>query len=145
MEYLIQLHRNGVITDDDLRKEIHVRMLKEPSEKQTEAPSPSKTEVPSTENKRVKRRKKKKARPLRQKEQQTRQKHEQRHKAVMDELKQVLSQRENKSKLKLVDRPLCDYFKTYETDAHAYKDPSALFSDKKIYDHQVNQPRHKRV
>ena len=101
IEYLIQLHRNGVLTDDDLRKGI--RMLKEPSE--------TPTEVPSTENKRAKRRKKKKAMRLRQKEQQARQKHEQRQKAVMDELKQVYSQREKKSTLKLVDRPLCDYFK----------------------------------
>ena len=34
------------------------------------------------------------------------------------------------SKLKLVDKPLCNYFKTYKIDAHTYKDPSALFSDK---------------
>ena len=141
IEYLIQLHRNGVITDGDLRKGI--RMLKEPSETPTEVPSPSpKTAVPSpsTENKRAKRRKKKKARRLRQKEQQARQKHEQWHKAVMDELKQVYSQREKKSKLKLVDRPLCDYFKTYEIDARTYKDPSALFSDKKsMITKQINQ------
>ena len=48
IKYLIQLHRNGVITDDDLRKGI--RLLKEPSETPTEVPSktaPSKTEVPS--------------------------------------------------------------------------------------------------
>ena len=38
LEYLLQLHRNGVITDDDLRKGI--RILKEPisSETPTEAP-----------------------------------------------------------------------------------------------------------
>ena len=72
IEYLLQLHRDGVITDGDLRKVI--RMLKEPSEPPTEAPSPPKTEVPSTENKRAKRRKKKKERRLRQKEQQARQK-----------------------------------------------------------------------
>ena len=58
----------------------------------------------------------------------------------MDELKQVYSQREKKSKLKLVDRPLCDYFKTYEIDARTYKDPSALFSDKKsVIIKQINQ------
>ena len=60
IKYVIQLHRNGVITDGDLRKGI--RMLEELSETPTEVPSktaaPSKTEVPSMENKRVKRRKK---------------------------------------------------------------------------------------
>ena len=60
LEYLLQLHRNGVITDDDLQKGI--RILKEPSEAPTEVPSPPKTKVPSiqTENKRAKRNKKKK-------------------------------------------------------------------------------------
>ena len=83
------------------------------------------TKVPS-ENKRAKRRKKKKEKQLRQKEQQARENHEQRQKAVIDELKQVLSQRKSVSKLKLVDKPLCNYFKTYVIDAHTYKDPSAL-------------------
>ena len=118
LEYLLQLHRNGVITDDDLRKGI--RTLKEQSEAPTEVLSPPKTEVPSiqTENKRAKRNKKKKEKRLKKKY----------------ELKQVLSQREKRksvSELKLVDKPLCNYFKTYEIDAHTYKDPSALFSDKK--------------
>ena len=143
LEYLLQLHRNGVITDDDLRKGI--RILKEPisSETPTEAPSPPKTEVPSiqTENKRAKRNKKKK-------EKQLKKKYEHLQKAVIDELKQVLSQREKRksvseladSKLKLVDKPLCNYFKTYEIDAHTYKDPSALFSDKKsMLVNQINQ------
>ena len=75
MEYLLQLPRNGVITEGDLQKGI--RMLKEPSITLTKAP----TDV-SSYNKRDKRRKKKKERRLRQKEQ--------RQKAVMDELKQVL-------------------------------------------------------
>ena len=44
------------------------------------------------------------------------------------------------SKLKLVDKPLCNYFKTYEIDARTYKDPSALFSDKKsMLVNQINQ------
>ena len=68
---------------------------------------------------------------MRQKEQQATQNHEQRQKAVMDELKQVLSKEKYVSKLKLVDKPLCNYLKTYEIDAHPNKDPSALISDKK--------------
>ena len=31
---------------------------------------------------------------------------------------------------KLIDRPLCNYFKTYEIDAQIYKDTSILFDDK---------------
>ena len=119
LEYLLELHRNGVITDDDLRKGI--RILKKPSEAPTEVPSIQ------TENKRAKRNKKKKEKRLKKK-------YEQLQKAVIDELKQVLSRREKRksvSELKLVDKPLCNYFKTYEIDAHTYKDPSALFSDKK--------------
>ena len=38
--------------------------------------------------------------------------------------------REKKNALKLVDKPLCNYFKAYEIDAHKYKDPSILFNDK---------------
>ena len=30
-----------------------------------------------------------------------------------------------------MDRPLCNYFKTYEIDAHKYKDTSTFFDDKK--------------
>ena len=128
LEYLLQLHRNGAITDDDLQKGI--RILKEPPEAPTEVPSPPKTEVPSiqTETKRAKRNKKKKEKKRLKK------KYEQLKKANIDELKKVLSQREKRksvSELKLVDKPLCNYFKTYEIDAHTYKDPSALFSDKK--------------
>jgi hypothetical protein len=33
--------------------------------------------------------------------------------------------------LKSVDKPLCNYFKAYEFDAHKYKDPSILFNNKK--------------
>ncbi len=31
----------------------------------------------------------------------------------------------------MVDKPLCNYFKTYEIDAYKYKDPTILFDDKK--------------
>ena len=53
-------------------------------------------------------------------------------KSVINELKQVLNSRRNSvSELKLVNKPLCNYFKTYELDASAYKDASVLFADKK--------------
>ena len=47
-------------------------------------------------------------------------------KSVINELKQVLKSRNSVSELKLVDKPLCNYFKT-----SAYKDVSVLFADKK--------------
>ena len=50
-------------------------------------------------------------------------------------------QRKPVSELKLVDKPLCNSFKTYEIDAYKYKDSSILFDDKKIYHHQSNQSR----
>ena len=35
---------------------------------------------------------------------------------------------------------MCNYFKTYEIDAHTYIDPSALFSDKEsVLGNQINQ------
>ena len=52
-------------------------------------------------------------------------------KSVNNELKQVLKSRNSVSELKLVDKPLCNYFKTDELDASAYKDASVLFADKK--------------
>ena len=67
---------------------------------------------------------------MRQKEKQARQKHEQRQKAVNYELKQVLSQRKSVSKLKLVDKPLCNYFRTYERVAAGEKGTEARWNKK---------------
>ena len=53
-------------------------------------------------------------------------------KSVINELKQVLKSRNSVSELKLVDKPLCNYFKTYELDASAYKDALVLFADKNL-------------
>ena len=95
----------------------------QPTTKTVESVQPS-----ALENLRKKRRNKKKK--------EKRQNHKYAHlkKAVIDELKQVLSSREKRksiSELKLVDKPLCNYFKTYEIDTHKYKDPFILFDDKK--------------
>ena len=51
-------------------------------------------------------------------------------KSVINELKQVLKSGISVSELKLVDKSLCNYFKTYELDASTYKDASVLFADK---------------
>ena len=46
-------------------------------------------------------------------------------------IKEVSKAKETESNLKLVDIPLCNYIKTYEIDAHKYKDTSILFDYKK--------------
>ena len=58
-------------------------------------------------------------------------KYKQQQKAVINELKQVLSQRKSVSELNLVDNPKCGYFKAYEIFVDKYKDPNKLFHDKK--------------
>ena len=57
------------------------------------------------------------------------QKYKKQQEAVINELKQVLSQRT--TGLKLVDKPRCGYFKAYEMFVSDYKDPNKLFNDKK--------------
>ena len=66
-----------------------------------------------------------------QKKRRQKRKYAQLQKSVKNELKQVLKSRNSVSELKLVDKPLCNYFKTYELNASAYKDASVLFADKK--------------
>ena len=60
IEYLLQLHRNGVITDDDFRQEI--RALKEPNVKES-ANVQDVGSSPALENLRKKRRERKKRKP----------------------------------------------------------------------------------
>ena len=129
VEYLLNLQKEGKIDDSALNKALNALQS---TTKTTESVQPS-----ALENLRKKRRNKKK------KEKRQKQNYAHLKKAVIDELKQVLSQREKRksiSELKLVDKPLCNYFKTYEIDAHKYKNPSILFNDKKsIIIKQVNQ------
>ena len=128
VEYLLTLHKEGKIDDSALNKALNVL---QPT-KTVESVQPS-----ALENLRKKRRNKKK------KEKRQKQKYAHLKKAVIYELKQVLSQREKRkstSELQLVDKPLCNYFKTYEIDAHTYIDSSALFNDKKsMLVNQINQ------
>ena len=56
-------------------------------------------------------------------------KYKQQQKAVINELKKVLSRRT--SELKLVDNPKCGYLKAYEMFVNKHKDPNKLFNDKK--------------
>ena len=97
-----------------------------PASKASPLAPPASSASPPTglsSEKRAKRNKKKKKK--RQK-----QKYAHLNKAVIDELKKVLAQR-TVPELKLVDRPLCNYFKAYEIDAYSYKDPPVLFKDTK--------------
>ena len=122
IEYLLQLHRNGVITDDDLRKGIRaLKLSDEPSSKQ-EAKSSEPKESP-LEKLRTKRREKKRRRKQRR--------DLARATAVHEETQELADTAEASQNLKLVDKPLCNYFKTYEINAKKYKDPSILFENKK--------------
>ena len=103
-DYLLNLHKEGRIDDSALNKALN------------ELQSTTKT-VGSVQPSAL--------------EKQQRQKYKQLQKAVIDELKQVLSQRKSVSELNLVDKPKCGYFKAYEISADKYKDPNKLFRDKK--------------
>lgn len=123
MQYLLQLHRNGVITDDDLRKGIRALDEKKVEEKPDVKSSTLGNLRKRRNNKKDKKRQKKK------------------YDNVMKELKQVFTKRkEPVSELQLVDKPLCNYFKAYQIDADRYKDPINLFNDKKaIIVEQINK------
>ena len=102
VDFLLKLHREGRIDASDIKKALDEL---QPTTKTVESVQPSALEK------------------------QQRQKYKQLQKAVIDELKQVLSQR--KSELNLVDNPKCGYFKAYEIFVDKYKDPHKLFHDKK--------------
>ena len=78
IEYLIQLHRSGIITDDDLKTGIRSMNVPETT---PASPAPA-----DTSTKHTKRNKKKK-------EKHQKQKYAQLYKSVIDELKKVLAQR----------------------------------------------------
>ena len=104
VDFLLKLHREGRIDASDIKKALDEL---QPTAKTVESVQPSALEK------------------------QQRQKYKQLQKAVIDELKQVLSQRKSVSELNLVDKPKCGYFKAYEIFADKYKDPNKLFHDKK--------------
>ena len=116
VERLLQLHSEGRISDEALDKSLKSLEPKNDTDssalenlrQQRDAPKEKKNDTDSStlENLRKRRRNKKKR-------------------------KQRDAPKEEKNALKLVDKPLCNYFKAYEIDAHKYKDPSILFNDKK--------------
>ena len=120
IEYLIQLHRDGVITNSDLKKGINVLNLPDESSSR-----PTEQKVLALENLRKKRRDKKT--------------HQKQRRATVSEEATAKASEEMQSEeyakvsqnLKLIDKPLCSYFKTYGIDAHEYKNTSILFVNKK--------------
>ena len=116
--YLINLHKEGKIDDSALNKALNAL---QPASAQT-----VESDVQSTALEKMRKRRRDKKKKRRQKR-----KYAELQKSVINELKQVLKSRNSVSELKLVDKPLCNYFKTYELDASAYKDASVLFADKK--------------
>ena len=113
--YLINPHKEGKIDDSVLNKALNAL---QPASVQTVE---SDVQTTALEKMRKRRRDKKKKR----------RKYAELQKSVINELKQVLKSRNSVSELKLVDKPLCNYFKTYKLDASAYKDAFVLFADKK--------------
>ena len=116
--YLINLHKEGKIDDSALNKALNAL---QPASAQTVE---SDVQLTALEKMHKRRRDKKKKRHQKRK-------YAELQKSVINEPKQVLKSRNSVSELKLVDKPLCNYFKTYELDASAYKDASVLFADKK--------------
>ena len=112
--YLINPHKEGKIDDSVLNKALNAL---QPASVQTVE---SDVQTTALEKMRKRRRDKKKKR----------RKYAELQKSVINELKQVLKSRNSVSELKLIDKPLCNYFKTYKLDASAYKD-AVLFADKK--------------
>ena len=117
--YLINLHKKGKIDDSALNKALNAL---QPASAQT-----VESDVQSTALEKMRKRRRDKKKKSRQKR-----KYAELQKSVINELKQVLKSRNSVSELKLVDKPLCNYFKTYELDASAYKDASVLFADKNL-------------
>ena len=116
--YLINLHKEGKIDDNALNKALNAL---QPTPAQTTKPDVQSAVVEKLHKRR--RDKKKKRRQKR--------KYEELQKSVINELKQVLRERNSFSVLNSVDKPLCGYFNAYEIDASKYKDASILFADKK--------------
>ena len=125
--YLIHLHKEGKIDDNALNKALNA--LQSTPIQTVEA------DVQSTALEKLR----KKCHAKKKKRRQSR-KYAELQKSGINELKQVLKARNSVSELKLVDEPLCNYFKTYEIDASKYKDASILFADKKsIITSQIKQ------
>ena len=115
--YLIHLHKEGKIDDNAFKKALNALQSTPTQTVESDFQSPAFEKLCK------KRRDKKKKRHQSRKSAELQE-------SVINELKQVLKARNSVSELKLVDKPLCNYFKTYEINASKYKDASILFADK---------------
>ena len=117
--YMINLHLEGKISDGALDKALNAlqpaQNVKPVEKKETSSDTAIAKEV------RARRRIKNKAKTNKIAELK---------KNVIKESEEVSEAKETKSNLKLVDRSICNYFKTYEIDAHKYKDTFFLFDGK---------------
>ena len=109
VQRLLQLHSEGKISDEALDKGLKSLDI----EKQKSDAEPQ--QQTSTLDNLRKRRRNKKIRKQQEQKADGKSNDEERSRKV----------------LKLVDKPLCNYFKAYEIDVHKYKDPNVLFNDKK--------------
>ena len=117
VKYIIKLHRDGIINDEQLRKMIDA--LNEPPRQTSEV---KEVQSSALENLRKRRRNKKKRKRQAARNTQT-------NIDVSNDI--VESEQVSEEILRLVDKPSCGYFKAYEIDVYDYQDPSILFQDKK--------------
>ena len=123
--YLINLHKEGKISDSALDKALNA--IQKPSKTKIQ-PEPKIQDGKPTAlaNLHMRRCNKK------QRKRQT-SKYKDDYDKVINELKQRHSKElvSEKQELNLVDKTKCGYFKSYEISADKYKDPNKLFRDKK--------------
>ena len=96
--YLINLHKEGKIDENALNKALNALQ-----------PTPAQTTKPDVQSAAVE--KLRKRRRDKKKKRRQKRKYEELQKSVVNELKQVLRERNSFSELNLVDKLLCGYFK----------------------------------
>ena len=120
IKQLLKPYNDGVIDGDSLN--IAIKELKQPPRQPTQPAVSTQQVGPVEENLRKKRRDKKK----RQK-----QTHAEATAKTLEET-HLGEHAEASQNLKLVDKPLCNYFKTYEINVEKYNDPSILLMIKSL-------------
>ena len=118
---LLKLHNEGKISNSALDNALKAL---QPAQQTTQQDG-KETVASAVEELRTKRREKKK----RQKQRRAKARAE--ATAAHEETQELAETAEASQNLKLVEKPLSNYFKTYEINAEKYKDPSVLFVDKK--------------
>ena len=127
--YLLNLHKEGKIDDSALNKALNA--LQPSTQNRLVGQDEPSIKSKPTESSKV-------LENIRQKRREKKKRQKQRHtKTLAEETATALEENQSEEHAeasqnsKLVDKPLCNYFKTYEINAEKYKNPSILFEDKK--------------